>query len=150
MANIFSSFADDFKPAFDLLSDCGDEESQDRDVNVLLACNMNGFFPQDSIAAVVENLSFKDKTNHVFYIVSCKDCVAVNFGGIQNCMITTRFEKNHIVLSTRCQEVEKAIIFKSKILFGISMSMEEKKHFKNYYFCDLGVNFWWKGLRDVA
>lgn len=148
MNNILSEFADSFKPATELVFTAEDYEVEN--VNVMLACNLNGGFPEDSILAVLDNLSFKDKLNHEFFIVSYDIVQCVNFGAIQNIMVTTRFRKDSVLLRKKCADAEKLCRFHHKILFGLGLTTSEKNLFKEFHICDLTENLWWKDLQNVG
>jgi hypothetical protein len=150
MNNIFSSFADTFKPASELVFSENEHLQEDETVNVLLACMLNGFFPHDSILAVIDNLTFKDKLNHQFFVASSHEVVCVTFGALQNTMTTTRFQKDPVTLRKKCSELEKSIDISHKILFGLDVMQEPKSLFKGYHICDLSDNHWWSDLQNVG
>ena len=152
MSNIFTKLIDSFKKASDLVavnSSVTKESSYDL-TNILFAMCLSGSYPQDSILATLDNLIYKDQVNHDFYVVSSSEIAVTNFGGLQNTMVSGKFDKNYKLLSARCNSLEKDVIFKNKILFGIDLNFEIRNYFNNYYFCDLAVDDWWKGLRNIG
>lgn len=152
MSNIFAKLQDSFKKASDLFVSITDKNGDTNCdlTNVLFAICLNGSYPQDSVLATLDNLVYKDQVNHDFYVTSSNESIITKFGGLQNTLLTGKFDKNYKQLAIRCGALEKQIIFKNKILFGIGLNFEIKNYFKNYYFCDLASENWWRDLRNVG